>query len=87
MSPRVEPAPTQPARAPRAEPPRPGLELHIGQISLHVQAPPASPAPAPSPAAVQVATPLPAAGAPQSGSHTPSPGLRFSASRHYLRWS
>ena len=87
ISPRAEPAPTQPAQAPRAEPPRPGLELHIGQISLHVQAPPASPASAPSPAAAHVATPLPAAGAPQSGSHTPAPGLRFSASRHYLRWS
>jgi len=91
MSPRAEPAPTQPAQAPRAEPPRPGLELHIGQISLHVQAPPSNPAPgpapAPSPAAAQVATPLPVAGAVQSAAHTPSPGLRFSASRHYLRWS
>lgn len=87
MSHRAEPAPTQPAHAHRAEPAGPGLELHIGQISLHVQAPPASPASAPSPAAAHVATPLPAAGAAQSGSHTPAPGLRFSASRHYLRWS
>jgi hypothetical protein len=87
MPPMGEPAPTQPAQAQRAEPPRPGLELHIGQISLHVQAPPSSPAPAPSPAVTQVATPLPVAGAAQSAAHTPSPGLRFSASRHYLRWS
>lgn len=90
-SPAGEQAPTQSAQAPRAESARPGLELHIGRISLHVQAPPASPAPAPSPAVVkmnaQMATPLPAAGAPQSAAHTPSPGLRFSASRHYLRWS
>ena len=60
--------------------PEHAVEVHIGSIALTVKAPPPPVAPFPAHAA---------AAAPQAPKREarPSGGPRFSASRHYLRWS
>jgi hypothetical protein len=57
-------------------------EVHIGTLSLTVKAP----APAPAPLAPAALAPLPPASTPRNAAAEPE-ALRFSASRHHLRWS
>lgn len=67
-------------RPPLRDKPGDVVEVHVGSIALTVRTPAAAPAAAP-------ATPAPA---PAASRHPAAPareGLRFSASRHHLRWS
>ena len=80
MGPDARPAPRAAAKEARGQ----VVEVHVGAIALTVIAPAAAPAAV----AVTAAAPTPAAA---NGAQRPaaaaSDGLRFSASRHYLRWS
>lgn len=87
--PRDLPWPAPPAartvRPPASAAPGGAVEVHVGTIALTVRAPAPSPVPVAAPAVPAAASAW--AGGSQRAAAPRREGLRFSASRHYLRWS